>query len=349
MKTNNFFNTTYPRINGALGKVGLSSISLIAFIIIGLVPSFAGNEYVIRLGVSCLMYGTLAMGFDLAAGYIDVANWGYAALMGLGGYVSALICANFGISPWLGFLVGALSAMMLGWGIALLTMKMDGLFTALMAWFVGIILMSIVAALPDITRGVLGLSVQPLFDSPWSTPYYYVIFTICLATFIILKLVIKSDFGLAFRALGQDSEAAKYAGVNPMKYRTINFLISCFIAGLCGAFYAHFVGILTPNVLHTKNTVQILVIAYVGGRGSIWGPLLASFIIMPIFESLNSLLELKYIIYGIMLISVMIFYPSGMAGFFLRLKDRILEKRNSKLFGTNPIHKTSKTSENNQK
>ena len=322
----NFYNTTQPRINSALGKVGLSSISLVAFIVIGLLPSYAANEYVIRLGVSCLLYGTLAMGFDLSAGFIDVANWGYAALMGLGGYVSALLCANLGLTPWLGLLIGALAATLLGWAIALLTMKMNGLFTALLAWFVGIILMSVVAALPELTRGVLGLTVQPLFENPWSTPYYYVMFTICVATFIALKLVTKSDLGLAFRALGQDMEAAKYAGVNPMKYRTINFLISCFIAGLCGAFYAHFVGILTPNVMATKNTVQILVIAYIGGRGSIWGPLMAAFIILPTFESLNSLLELKYIIYGVMLILVMIFYPDGLAGFFRQLKEWVLAK-----------------------
>jgi len=322
----NIYNSTFPRINGGLDKVGLTVISLAAFILIGLFPSYAGNEYYIRLGVSCLMFGTLAMGFDLSAGFIDVANWGYAALMGLGGYVSALLYANLGLSPWLGLIVGALSATLLGWGIALLTLKMNGLFTALLAWFVGIILMSVVAALPELTRGVLGLTVQPLFESPWSTPYFYVMFVICLATFIGLKLVTKSDLGLAFRALGQDSEAARYAGVSPLKYRTINFLISCFIAGLVGAFYAHFIGILTPNVMATKNTVQILVIAYIGGRGSIWGPLMAAFFILPLFESLNSLNELKYILYGVMLIAVMIFYPDGLAGFFRQLKELLLAK-----------------------
>jgi len=336
---NSIFNITLPRINGGLGKVGLSLISLVAFIAIGLFPSYAADEYVIRLGVSCLLFGTLAMGFDLSAGFIDVANWGYAALMGLGGYVSALLCANLGISPWLGLPIGALAATLLGWGIALLTMKMDGLFTALLAWFVGIILMSVIAALPELTRGVLGLTVQPLFESPWSTPYYYVMFVICLATFIGLKMVTRSDLGLAFRALGQDTEAARYAGVSPLKYRTINFLISCFIAGLCGAFYAHFVGILTPNVMATKNTVQILVIAYIGGRGSIWGPLLAAFIILPTFESLNSLLELKYIIYGVMLIVVMIYYPTGLAGFFSRIKELLLAKWTEKITATSPTAK----------
>jgi branched-chain amino acid transport system permease protein len=333
MKTiKSLFNAVQPQshIGSALGKIGLSPISLAAFIAIGLFPSFSGDEYLIRLGVSCLLYGTLAMGFDLSAGFIDVANWGYAALMGLSGYVSALFCVNLGISPWLGLFVGALAATLLGWGIALLTLKMDGLFTALLAWFVGIILMSVTAAIPGVTRGVLGLSVQTFFDTPWATPYYYVIFVICIATFAALKMIAKSHLGLAFRALGQDMEAAKYAGISPLKYRTVNFLISCFIAGVCGAFYAHFVGILTPNVMATKNTIQILVIAYIGGRGSIWGPLMASFIILPVFESLNSLVELKYIIYGIMLVLVMIYYPSGLAGFFGHVFGRFKERFNER-------------------
>ena len=303
------------KFSAILGKVGLSPISLVAFIVLGLSPLFAGNEYNIRLLLMCVLYGTLAMGFDLSAGYIGVANWGYAALMGLGGYTSALLFERAGMTPWVGMILGGLMATLAGLLIGLLTLRMDGMFAALLAWFVGLILMNAANALTGLTRGALGLQVQPLFDTTWSTPYFYVIFGICVLTFIVLRVIVKSHLGLAFTALGQDMQTARTTGVSPLKYRLINFCISCFIAGLCGGFYAHYIGILTPTLMATKGTIQILVIAYVGGRGSIWGPLLAAFITMPIFESLNSLVELKYIIYGLVLILVMIFMPNGIAGF----------------------------------
>ena len=302
---------TYKTLAQPLKKVGLSPISLVAFIAIACFPLVSPNEYYTKLAVTCLIWGTLAMGFDLSVGYINVANWGYAALMGTGAYLSALINQYFGISPWLGMVLGGMAAALLGLLIALLTMKMDAMFAALLAWFVGIVLQNIIAAIPDITRGAMGLNVTALFETPWAKPYFYVIFTICVLTFCCLRKMVDSRFGLAFRALGQDIEAAKAVGISPLKYRTINFVISCFIAGIVGGFYAHYVGVLSPNVLGTKNVVQILVLAYIGGRGSIWGPLLASFLIMPVFEAMNSLVEIKYIIYGLLLIISMIYFPGG--------------------------------------
>lgn len=216
---------TYKTLAQPLKKVGLSPISLVAFIAIACFPLVSPNEYYTKLAVTCLIWGTLAMGFDFSVGYINVANWGYAALMGTGAYLSALINQYFGISPWLGMVLGGMAAALLGLLIALLTMKMDAMFAALLAWFVGIVLQNIIAAIPDITRGAMGLNVTALFETPWAKPYFYVIFTICVLTFCCLRKMVDSRFGLAFRALGQDIEAAKAVGISPLKYRTINFVM----------------------------------------------------------------------------------------------------------------------------
>lgn len=310
------------QINKNIGVFGLSSLSVVGFLILAFAPYYIGDEYTLHLLAVSLMFGTLAMGFDLSAGFISVANWGYAALMGLGAYTSALLLMKLGISPWIGIFAGAAFAALLGLMIGVLTLKMDGMFAAILAWFVGLVLMALAASLQWLTRGTLGLNVDLFFDTGWTKPYFYIIFVICIFTYMILRKVTNSNLGLAFTALGQDAEAARTCGVNPMKYKVINFTISCFIAGLCGGFYAHFMGILTPDLLATRHTVEILVIAYIGGRGSIWGPLLAAFIIYPTFEYLNFLLEFKYVIYGLLLISVMVFYPKGISGLLNGLWNR---------------------------
>ncbi len=313
-------------INDNLSAFGLSTVSVAGFLLLALAPYYVGSEYMLYLLAVSLMYGTLAMGFDLSAGFISVANWGYAAMMGLGAYTSALLLINLGISPWIGIFIGALFAALLGLVIGVLTLKMDGMFAAILAWFVGLVLMALAASLQWLTRGTLGLNVSLFFDTGWTKPYFYVIFVICIITYMVLRKVTSSKLGLAFIALGQDAEAARSSGVDPMKYKVINFTISCFIAGLCGGFYAHFFGLLTPDLLATRNTVQILVIAYIGGRGSIWGPLLAAFIIYPAFEYLNFLLSYKFVIYGLLLIVVMIFYPSGISGMLRSLGAFISKK-----------------------
>ena len=318
------------KLSEVLGKIGLSPISLVAFIILFISPLIAGNEYNIRLLLKCVLYGALAMGFDLSAGYIGVANWGYAALYGLGGYTSALLFQNLGLTPWVGMILGGVAALAAGLIIGLLTLRMDGLFAALLAWFVGLILMNAANALTDLTRGALGLQVQNLFSTPWAKPYFYTILVMAIIIYIALRMVVKSNLGLAFTALGQDMQTAQTTGVSPLKYRLINFCISCFIAGVLGGFYGHYIGILTPTLMATKTTVEILVVAYLGGRGSIWGPFLAAFIAMPIFESLNSLVEIKYIIYGLVLILIMIFMPNGLAGFEEPIKNFLGKKKAKK-------------------
>jgi len=314
-------------IKNNLEKFGLSPFIVVVFLVLGAAPYLIADEYILRLLVTSLLFGTLAMGFDLSAGYIGVANWGYSGLMGLGAYTSALLLMKLGISPWIGTITGGIIAALLGLLIGILTLRMDGMFAAILAWFIGLILMALTTSLTDLTRGALGLNVDLYFQTGWAKPYFYVIFVICIITFIVLKWVTKSNLGLAFTALGQDTEAARTSGVDPMKYKVINFTISCFIAGLCGGFYAHFIGILTPDVMATKHTVEILVIAYIGGRGSIWGPLLAAFLIVPAFEYLNFLLEFKYVIYGLLLILVMIIYPGGISAFWYYLVNLIKEKK----------------------
>ncbi len=317
---------TYAKLSKPLGKIGLSPISCIAFILLACFPLISPNPYTTKLAITCLLWGTLAMGFDFSVGFINVSNWGYAGLMGLGAYVSALLLKFLHITPWIGMIIAGLVSALLGLFIAMLTMRMDAMFTALLAWFVGIILQNIVAALPEITRGAMGLNVKPIFRGASPTPYFYLILIICILTFAILNILVNSRLGLSFKALGQDIEAAKAIGISPFKYRTINFVVSCFIAGLVGGFYGHYVGVLSPNVLGTKNVVQILVIAYIGGRGSIWGPLLAAFIIMPIFESMNSLVEIKYIIYGLVLIVSMIYFPGGICKLPGKIKSMLQKK-----------------------
>lgn len=319
-----------PLISKKLNTVGLSPLSFVLFMILGVAPSLIHDEYMLHMLVICLLFGTLAMGFDLSAGFISVANWGYGSLMGLGAYTSALLLTKLGITPWIGIFAGALVAGLLGLLIGVLTLRMEGMFAAILAWFVGLVLMALCAALVPLTRGALGLNVALFFDTGWAKPYFYVILVICIFTYILLRLITKSNLGLAFNALGQDVEAARTSGVNPMKYKVINFTISCFIAGLCGGFYAHFIGILTPDLLSTKKTVEILVIAYIGGRGSIWGPLLAAFLIIPTFEYLNFLFEYKYVIYGLLLIGVMILYPTGISGLLSSLESVLRRKVSSR-------------------
>lgn len=300
-------------INNKLRSIGVSPLGIASLLLLAVAPLLIRNEFIIHILIASLLFGSLAMAFDFTTGYIGIVNFGFAAFWGLGAYVSALSVINFGIPIWLGLLLGSASAGFLGFLTGLLTLRLRGIFAACFTWFLGLTLLAILANLVGITRGYLGLNVPLFFATAERTPYFYIMLILALLTLFVLRSVVNSHIGLAFKAIKQDLDAAQASGVNPTRYKVINFTLSCTFAGLLGGFYGHFIGILTPDILHTRYTIEILALAYIGGRGSLWGGLAAAFILIPIMEYLRPLMEVRLIMYGVLLILVMIFYPGGFA------------------------------------
>lgn len=311
-------NNRGSKLKTALGKVGLSPLGLVLLIIGAVGPLFIQDEFFLRLLITSLMFGALTMAFDFTGGYINIVNFGYAAFWGLGAYASALLNNNLGISPWLGLLAGGIIAAVVGFGLGLLTIRLGGIFASCMTWFVALAMMAVASNWVELTKGNSGLTVNPLIDTVENLPYYYIMFGMTVLIYIILIMLTKSRIGLAFRAIGQDLEAAASSGVNANKYKVMNFTISCAIAGFVGAFYAHFVGVLTPQVMATSHTVEWMAISYIGGRGTIWGALVSALILTPLMDYLKDLMELRLIIYGALMILVMIFYPQGLSGLWYK-------------------------------
>jgi branched-chain amino acid transport system permease protein len=300
-----------------IGKLGLSPAGLIALALGMFLLSTLENEYWIKTITTALMYGALAMAFDLTSGYIGIVNFGFAAFWGLGAYVTGCLCYHFGFAPWQGLAPAILATAILGLMLGLLTIRLGGIFAACMTWFVAMAMLSVTSNMVSITRGATGLTIPLLFKSAANFPYLVVMAVITVASYAALSLMVRSKAGLAFQAIGQDLESASISGIDANYYKVLNFTISCAFAGFIGWFFAHYVGVLTPQVLHTRATVEIMVISYIGGRGSLWGGLAAAIVIIPAMEQLKSLqalsdvMELRLLLYGLLMILVMIYYPGG--------------------------------------
>ncbi|MHB8072360.1 branched-chain amino acid ABC transporter permease [Desulfosporosinus fructosivorans] len=302
-----------------IGKFGFTPLSIAMLFVLAIFPLVLQDEVITRLLISALMLGALAMAFDFTAGFININNFGYAAFWGVGAYTSALLAVKLGVSPWLGMLAGGILAGLLGLGLGFLTLRLAGIFASCMTWFVALAMFAVTANWVELTRGTSGLSVPPLFNTTGNIEYFYTILIMTVLTYVGLKVIIKSHIGTAFRAIGQDLQAAQASGINVTKYKIMNFTISCAIAGVLGGFYAHFVGIITPTVMNTSHTVEVMVLSFVGGRGTIWGGLIAGLVMIPGMEYLKGLMELRLLIYGLLMIVVMIFFPSGLAGLYYKV------------------------------
>ena len=311
----------------------LGALAIGILLVLPFIPPFT-QEYLRRwLTLAALIAGE-AIAFDFSAGYISVVNFGFAAFVGLGGYTSALLVNHLGISPWIGIFLGALSSAILGFFTGILTLRLRGIFVLCLAWFVGLALMGLTLKMVWLTRGPLGLRCPVLFGTSSNLPYFYTIVTMLLVAYFVMQRIARSNIGLAFKAIGQNMEAAKTSGVSPVRYRIFNFIVSCAFAGWMGGFYAHYLGILTPDLMDTSKTVEVLVITYIGGRGSLWGGAFAAFPFSTGMEMVRSSLAKlpgsNLIIYGLFLILTMIYYPGGVAqfywNFFAQSKNRVIRK-----------------------
>ena len=302
-----------------LDRLCLTPAAVVGLIILVLLPHIPpfNQEYLIRWLVAATLIASCAIAFDFTAGFISIVNFGFYAILGLGGYTSALLANNLGISPWIGMFCGAVSSGILGFLTGLLTLRLRGIFAAVMAWFVGLALMGLTTKMVWLTRGPLGLRSPRLFETSSNEPYYYLILFMMFVAYLVTRWTVRTKMGIAFKAIGQNMEAARTSGINPTFYRIANFTLSCTLAGFLGGFYAHYYGILTPDVMHTSKTVEVLAVAYIGGRGSLWGGAFVAFPFIVAMEIIRSSMAdlpgLNLVIYGILLMLVMIYYPGGFA------------------------------------
>lgn len=321
--------TLMDRVLAALNSLGITPLGLGMLILLAALPFIPpfNQEHLLRWLVGAALIAAQAIAFDFTTGYINIVNFGFAAFVGLGAYTSALLAVNLGVSPWIGIFLGAIPAGVVGFLLGLLTLRLRGIFAAVMAWFVGLAMLGLARNLVDVTRGPMGLNCPTLLETPSNRPYFYIIFVMMLVTYLVLKRITNTRFGLAFKAIGQNIDAARASGVDPTRYRVFNFTVQCLFAGWLGGFYAHYFGILTPQIMHTSKTVEVLAVAYIGGRGSIWGGAFIAFPFVFLMEWLRSNLSdlpgLHLVIYGLLLILIMIFYPGGVAQLYYRIADRI--------------------------
>jgi branched-chain amino acid transport system permease protein len=281
-------------------------------VVLAILPFLLPSQYAIHVMIITLMYGGFAMAFSLTS-IIGIFNGGIAAFIGLGAYASALAVINAGISPFVGLFIGGLAGALLGLFAGALTLRFHGLFLAMFTIFLAEAVRNTLANLVDITRGYLGLSVPPLFPLSWGrVPYFYLVFALVLAGWFGLNKLIHSKMGLAMRSLREDPVAAEALGVDTVRLRVLIFTLSCFVVGIFGSFYAHYIRILTPDVAGFTFNVLVLTVAVVGGRATLHGGFLGAFIVIILQDVLLSWGAWRFVIYGLMLIFVMIFVPDGL-------------------------------------
>jgi branched-chain amino acid transport system permease protein len=292
----------------------------IVFIVFALLPVFARDPYLLHLLILTLVFGVLASSWNLLFGFMGVYSFGHQAFFGIGAYMTGILVTRNISSPWVGILLGGVGAALMSLIISWPTFRLKGPYVAIVTLAFAEVLRITCANWVDLTRGQLGLSVPALFSGTSRIESYYFIFLIFSATWVVLRKLMKSPLGLAVIAIRESQEAAESLGVDIVKFKRFAFILTSFMAGIAGAFYAHYIGILTPDVMGTGIIFGILVMGLFGGIGTLNGPILGSLVLTFLAEYLRGFGNFRFLIYSLVIIFIVLFLPGGLIGGARKIK-----------------------------
>jgi branched-chain amino acid transport system permease protein len=292
--------------------------------------------------VLLFFYAYLTTSWNLVGGFAGVLPLGHAAFVGIGAYSSTILFLQYGISPWLGMLVGGVIATLAGILIGLPTFKMRGAYFALatIAFAEGfrVIVENVDHLGPFKINGPRGLQIPPLdtglanFMFASKEPYYYIILIMLIAVLFLTYVISRSKLGYYLNAGGEEPEAAMALGVNVARAKLIAMAMSSFLTALAGTFYAQFTLYIHPkSIISLDLSFEIAFIALIGGRGSIAGPILGALLLRPVgdFSRIyfgDSLPGMHLVIFGLVLILVMHYQPRGLQEPLTRVYNNLVKR-----------------------
>jgi branched-chain amino acid transport system permease protein len=289
-------------------------------------PVFPGvfGSYAVTLFTLIFLYGFLGQAWNVVGGYAGQLSAGHAAFLGIGAYTGALLSVERGVTPWLGMFAGGALAAVLGAIIGFLGFRfgLRGFYFVLLTVAFSEIC-RVVAGNTEAVGGALGYYISftgnpRQFQFQDTRAYYYIALILMLAATGLVAWLERRRFGVYLAAIREDETACEAAGVNTFKYKMLAMVLSAFLTGIGGTFYAFYLFSLQPNtVFGVPLSVEIIIRPIVGGAGTVLGPVVGSFILSPLAELSRHYFAqggwhgAHLIVYGALLIGVVLFLPEG--------------------------------------
>ena len=317
-----------------------------------MLPLFVESTYALHMMIMIFISVITGSSWNILGGYTGQYSVGHAAYFGVGAYTTMMLLQFRQTPPWYGVWAGAAAALVIALIIGSICFRLRGPYFVLASIAVAEIVRVSALNLKNITNGAEGILVTEI--PPWTVggatitdwqskvPFYYVGLVFALVIILVSRVVLRSKLGYYFQAIREDQDAAHSLGINLTLYKNAALSISAIFTSLAGSLYAVYVGFIDPGTVFGLDvSVQILMIAIIGGIGTIFGPVVGALVLVPLSEALRSnviaqglinsglvhqdskvgaflkenLAHAHVLIYGILVVIVILFMPEGVLGF----------------------------------
>jgi branched-chain amino acid transport system permease protein len=311
-------------------------VPLLILLLALLAPLLYRDPFFQDILINSCIFALLGVAWNLLGGYAGQLSLGQAAYFGVGAYTSTLLLVKAGVPTAYGALLGGLAAMLLSVPVGLASFRLRGPYFAIATIATAELLRLLALKFRDVTYGAEGTTIPYKGDAPLylqfadKLGYYYLALGLLLAALAVTAVIERSRLGFYLVAVGQDEDAAEAIGIrSPWVKQQANF-ISALFTGLAGTIYVQYIYFIQPDtVFGLQISVDAVLVAIVGGVGTLWGPVLGSLLLAPASSLIQAWLGgtfagMQLIVYAALLVVVILARPTGLAGILAPGYQRLL-------------------------
>lgn len=298
------------------------AVALLAgFVVLALLPFVFTDSYSRHVLIMVFIYAVVASNWDLSLGYGGVFNFGHIALFGIGVYAYSLMTKLAGLDPWLALVASGVAAVIAAVIVTIPILRLKGIYIILVTFGFAQLVMQIILSQSEYTGGTQGLVRIPglyLFDHNMvrdaKFAYFYIALAMLFLSTVFLRIFVRSRLGISIVALRDNEEYAVSRGISLVRQRLVTLAASAFFTGVAGAFYAAYQRNASVEVFGMSLATIILSMVLLGGTGTIYGAIIASFLLTVFSEAMADYGAWRPIITALLILVVMIAYPGGLVG-----------------------------------
>jgi ABC-type branched-subunit amino acid transport system ATPase component/ABC-type branched-subunit amino acid transport system permease subunit len=304
-------------VTGAVGlrraAIALGGLALVVYPLVRL-----DDVYGQSILIFAFLLGLMASGWNIMAGFTGYVSIGQSAFLGIGAYTVALLALRTGISPLLLAPLGGVAAALVAAVLGATVMRAREHAFVIITIALLFLFQTLALNLEGITGGSNGLTLPlPSWDRDiQNLPFYYLMLGLLALSVLLSWWIRRTKFGMGLVAIREDEDKAAAIGVRTPAYKVLSFVASAVLIGVAGGVYAYYLSFIDPRgMFDILISVQLVLAALVGGRGTIWGPVLGAFLVVPLNEAtlnLGAAEGLHLFAFGLALGAVVLFLPRGL-------------------------------------
>lgn len=302
-------------------------------------PLVFSNAFYLDIGVALLLAAISASAWNIVGGYAGQVSVGHCMFFGAGAYLPLLVYHHWQLPPIVGVPIGILVSLVLAVIVGMPTFRLTGHYFS-MATIAVAELIRLVVGTVDFLGAAIGLQ-GPAVGRGWydltfrgELPYYYIFLVVLAVLLLVTWMIQRSRFGYYLRAIKAGERAARSLGVPVRRTKLYALMLSATFTSIAGSLYAIKTGFIDPESgFGILVSVQMVIIAALGGAGSLYGPLVGAIILIPLQTATNTWFGgggtgLTYILYGGIIVVIARFEPGGLHEMWLRIAP-VFRRRNA--------------------